>query len=283
MQKYLNALRSRISHITKAQVYHVPPQTIPMRESNERRLVHTMIQEYNARVRTSTVDASETELPIGSLLTKDYVSYTGVFLDHTSRRLLKKNVRCPTGWSKTDHHMTLTLGPATAEELDLCIGAQLGETVELVVDGLGTISNAVIAVRVALARVQGKGMTLVPQVVGTTPHITIGYNEPAGFKPSYANNIKAWRPLRSGDLVLRGVVGEKMLTTATIIAPEVPGQVPDEVSVGSLVCQRWPMLKGRDIGVAVGNARLRMETQGVENVESNRGKIVDIVNGLFCA
>ncbi|KAJ1996778.1 hypothetical protein GGI04_005651, partial [Coemansia thaxteri] len=96
------------------------------------------------------------------------------------------------------------------------------------------------------------------------------YNISAGFLQSYAKNVKLWRPLRLGNLVLQGVLGEHMLTTASIVVPEV---VVDEVKIGGLVCQQWPELKGRDIGAAVAEARQRMAEQGVENLEANRGAI----------
>ncbi|KAJ2360851.1 hypothetical protein H4S02_011834, partial [Coemansia sp. RSA 2611] len=109
-------------------------------------------------------------------------------------------------------------------------------------------------------------------------YITVAYNEPAGFRSSYAENIKRWRPLRSGNLVLRGVIGEHFLTTASVVTPEV---VKDEVSIGGLVCQRWPKLKGHDIGLAVASVRQKMADLEIENSEQNRGKIADIVTQLF--
>ncbi|KAJ2323848.1 hypothetical protein GGI00_005506, partial [Coemansia sp. RSA 2681] len=92
-------------------------------------------------------------------------------------------------------------------------------------------------------------------------------------------NIARWRPLRSGSLVLRGVLAEHMLTTASIVTPEIAAA--EDVKIGGLVCQQWPELKGRDIGVAVANVRQKMADLGVENKEENRSKIVDIVTSLF--
>ncbi|KAJ2783395.1 hypothetical protein GGI15_002607, partial [Coemansia interrupta] len=140
MQEYLSSLQARTSdRITKARVYHVSPQTIKMREENERRLVHDMINEYNARVRSAIVDdepeeKTKTRLPLGSIETNEYAKFTGVFLDSKSRALLQKHIRSPRGWIRASKHMVLTMGPLESAELDKMIGAQKGELVELVAD-----------------------------------------------------------------------------------------------------------------------------------------------------
>ncbi|KAJ2018792.1 hypothetical protein GGI06_002657 [Coemansia sp. S85] len=173
--------------------------------------------------------------------------------------------------------MVLALGPADSERLNASVGAALGDSVELIVDSIGTIANAVVAVRVTQIRTKTRlleASALSPESL----YITVAYNEPAGFRSSYAENIKRWRPLRSGNLVLRGVIGEHFLMTASVVTPEV---VKDEVSIGGLVCQRWPKLKGRDIGLAVASVRQKMADLEIENSEQNRGKIADIVTQLF--
>ncbi|KAJ2049136.1 hypothetical protein H4S04_003415 [Coemansia sp. S16] len=287
MQLYLDALQLRHKErIAKAEVYHVPPQTTFMDEDNERKLVYTLVNEHNERmaaaakkrVALGAARAGDNEpLPVGSLVMKQYVSYTGVFLNRSSRMLLRRHVRCPQNWSSAADHMTLTLGPADPEELARSLGAALGDSVDLVVDSIGTIANAVMAVRVS--QIQTKTKQQAASALSQEPlYITVAYNEPAGFRSHYAKNIARWKPLRSGTLVLRGVLGEHILTTASIVTPEV---VVDEVKIGGLVCQQWPELKGRDIGTAVATVRQRMADQGVENSEQNRGRIVDIVSSLF--
>ncbi|KAJ1960428.1 hypothetical protein GGI12_003809 [Dipsacomyces acuminosporus] len=171
--------------------------------------------------------------------------------------------------------MTIALGPAVSERLDKDLGVQLGDHVELAVDTIGTIANAVIAVGVSEIRTQSGPRQPVAEGI---PHITIAYNEPAGYRPVYAANIRHWKPLRPEQLVLKGTIREHMLTTASIVRPELKA---DEVSIGRLVCQFWPNLKGKDIGLAVAEARGRMAKQGVENLEANRGTITDIVRALF--
>ncbi|KAJ2513054.1 hypothetical protein GGH20_005187, partial [Coemansia sp. RSA 1937] len=156
------------------------------------------------------------------------------------------------------------------EDLLNRIGAVMGERVELEVDSIGTIANTVIAVRVS--QVRPRNGPMVPQTFDT-PHITVAYNEPRGIQPAYARNIKTWRPLNGGSLVLQGIVGEHQLTTANIVKPVV---VKDNVSIGGLVCQRWPSLLGKDIGAAVTDVRRRMREQGVKNLEINRGRISEI-------
>ncbi|KAJ2883048.1 hypothetical protein H4R27_003039 [Coemansia aciculifera] len=287
MQLYLDALQLRhAERIAKAEVYHVPPQTTFMDEDNERKLVYALVNEHNERMAAAAKKrvalgisrAGDNEpLPVGSLVMKQYASYTGVFLTRSSRVLLRRHVRCPQNWSNAADHMTLTLGPADPEELAQSLGAALGDSVELIVDSIGTIANAVVAVRVSQIQTKTKQQAI--SALSQEPlYITVAYNEPAGFRSSYAKNIARWKPLRSGTLVLRGVLGEHILTTASIVAPEV---VVDEVKIGGLVCQQWPELKGRDIGAAVASVRQKMADQGVENNEQNRGKIVDIVSSLF--
>ncbi|KAJ1846021.1 hypothetical protein LPJ73_004661, partial [Coemansia sp. RSA 2703] len=101
MQDYLDSLHARTSdQIKKVNVYHVLPQTIKMREDNERRLVYDMINEYNARVRSAAVDDgfeenAKSKLPLGSIETNEYTKFTGVFLDSKSRALLQKHIRSP--------------------------------------------------------------------------------------------------------------------------------------------------------------------------------------------
>ncbi|KAI8321661.1 hypothetical protein GQ54DRAFT_297855 [Martensiomyces pterosporus] len=278
MQHYLDALQRRnAERITKAVVYHVPPQTIYMSRDNERALINDMVREYNDRVMANLPEgASKDGMPVvGSLQMREYASYTGVFLDHRSRQLLLRNIRCPHGWTRAANHMTLALGPADAEYLDKSVGAQPGARVELVADSIGTLAGAVIAVGVS--KIKTRTGTRTP-ITESAPHITIAYNEPAGYRPAFATNIKWWKPLRPKELVLKGVVAEHMLTTASIVRPEVRA---DDISIGGLVCQYWPQLKGKDIGMAVSEARQRMTEKGIENSEANRGSITNIIRDLF--
>ncbi|KAJ1723132.1 hypothetical protein LPJ53_002496 [Coemansia erecta] len=285
MQEYLDSLHARTSdRITKAHVYHVPPQTIKMREDNERKLVNDMINEYNARVRSATIDdgseeKTNTRLPLGSIETNEYPKFTGVFLDSKSRALLQKHIRSPRGWVRASRHMVLTMGPLESAKLVKMIGAQKGELVELVADSIGTLPNAVIAVRIAYALVNGTKLPLVTQMFESTPYITVAHNQPAGFRSSFARNIRTWRPLRTGNLVLSGTIGEHCVTGASIVRPL--QKIPNEVSIGGLVCQFWPELTGKAIGTAVANVRTHMEERGVENLESNRSEIAAIVRALF--
>ncbi|KAJ2835992.1 hypothetical protein FBU31_001483 [Coemansia sp. 'formosensis'] len=287
MQLYLDALQLRhAGRISKAEVYHVPPQTTFMAEDNERKLVYALVHEHNERVAAAAKNrvalgigrAGDSDpLPVGSLVMKQYASYTGVILGRSSRGLLRRNVRCPQNWSSAATHMMLSLGPANPEELDRTLGVALGDSVELVVDSIGTIANAVVAVRVS--QIRSKSKQLETSALSQEPlYITVAHNAPAGFRSSYAKNIAHWRPLRSGNLVLRGVLGEHMLTTASIVAPEV---ATEEVKIGGLVCQQWPALKGRDIGMAIASVRQKMADQGIKNNEQSRGKIADIVTSLF--
>ncbi|KAJ2803202.1 hypothetical protein H4R20_002987, partial [Coemansia guatemalensis] len=112
MQHYLNALSARSNGwITSADVYHVPPQTIYMREDNERSLISNMVDEYNDRVRAAAGISDRTALPVGALEMKTYPSYTAVFLSPRSRAMLRKAIRSPASWTKAADHMTVTLGP----------------------------------------------------------------------------------------------------------------------------------------------------------------------------
>ncbi|KAJ2839810.1 hypothetical protein J3B01_000420 [Coemansia erecta] len=276
MQHYLDALLARSNgRITTADVYHMPPETIYMRESSERKLVYDFVTEYNDRVRTMSGNTDMSQLPEGALEMSVYSSYTAIFLTSRSKSLLQRSVRSPQSWVKSADHMSIVLGPASDEDLLNRIGAVMGERVELEVDSIGTIANTVIAVRVS--QVRPRNGPMVPQTFDT-PHITVAYNEPRGIQPAYARNIKTWRPLNGGSLVLQGIVGEHQLTTANIVKPVV---VKDNVSIGGLVCQRWPSLLGKDIGAAVTDVRRRMREQGVKNLEINRGRISEIVDTLF--
>ncbi|KAJ2723617.1 hypothetical protein GGI07_002499 [Coemansia sp. Benny D115] len=286
MQGYLDSLQSRSDQITKAWVYHVLPQTIYMQEDNERRLVNAMIQEYNDRVRASDTancdKLADLDLPLGTVVQSEYPSFTGVFLDKKSTHLLKKNVRSPQNWAKSSRYMSLKVGLADDSELMSYIGAKMNDSVELVVDKIGSIGNRVIAVQVSSIKVQGKKTSIVPRTAeDSTPYITIAYNEPYGARADNASNITTWRPLNSGSLVLRGKVGVHMVTTAVIVKEEHPQQIPAEVSIGTIVCQCWPRLKGREIGVAVKGVNLLMEQHDIKNLEANREVITDLVRSLF--
>ncbi|KAJ2717121.1 hypothetical protein H4R19_000206 [Coemansia spiralis] len=276
MQHYLNALAARSDGwITAADIYHVPPQTIYMREDNERALIRDMVSEYNDRVRAAAGVVDCGQLPPGALEIYTYPSYAAVFLSPRSQAQLGRAVRSPRSWTRAASHMTVVLGPGAAGDLEQRVGAAHGERVTLVVDGVGTIPNAVIAVRVA--EVRSRGCRRTPQTPGA-PHITVAFNEPAGVQSSHARHIARWKPLHTGTMLLEGTVGEHMLTTATIVRPPV---VRNDVSIGGLVCQHWPELKGREIGAAVSDVRQRMTEQGIENVEENRNRIAGIVADLF--
>ncbi|KAJ2701366.1 hypothetical protein FB645_004676 [Coemansia sp. IMI 203386] len=286
MQDYLNALQARSDKITRAHVNHVPPQTIFMREENERRLVGDMIHEYNSRVRADAENSGllnsrshPDQLPVGSIRTTVYPSYTGVFLGRKGRALLQKHVHSPRGWARASSHMPLAVGRASPQELESMVGAQLGDHLELVADAIGTLKNSVIAVRISHVRINGKEQQLLASNFASIPYITVAYNRSAGFKSEYASNIKTWRPLRSGALVLEGVVKQHTVTGAQIVKQQ--PKIADEVSIGALVCQAWPRLKGKDIGVAVASVRAQMKEKDVANLESNRGTITDIVKSLF--
>ncbi|KAJ2748969.1 hypothetical protein IWQ56_007329, partial [Coemansia nantahalensis] len=276
MQHYLNALAARSDgRIAAADIYYVPPQTIYMREDNERALIRDMINEYNDQVRAAAGVADRAQLPPGALETHVYPSHTAVFLTPRSRAQLCRAVRSPRSWARAATHMTVALGGVPAEELEQRLGAAHGERVALVVDSVGTIPNAVIAVRVAEVRARDSRQ---PPQTPDTPHITVAFNGPAGVRPACARRIARWKPLHTGIMVLDGTVGEHMLTTATIVRPPV---VKEDVSIGRLVCAHWPGLKGRDIGAAVSDVRQQMADQGVENLEENRTRITGIVAALF--
>ncbi|KAJ2854115.1 hypothetical protein J3B02_002828, partial [Coemansia erecta] len=172
MQDYLDALQIRDKKITHAHVYHVPPQTIVMREENERMLVNDMIQEYNLRVRAAAATAAsngllsyvssnaDDDLPVGSIKTTTYPSFTAAFLDRKSRVLLQKHVRSPRGWTKASSYMPLTVGRASPQELETMVGAHLGDQIELVADAMGSLRNSVIAVRISHVRINGRQLQL---------------------------------------------------------------------------------------------------------------------------
>ncbi|KAJ2450174.1 hypothetical protein EV183_004461 [Coemansia sp. RSA 2336] len=275
MQQYLDALIARSQErITAADVFHVPPQTIYMDEDNEKQLVGDFIGEYNQRVRAAS-GYDGTDLPVGSLRMSTYPSFTAVFLTADSKRRLQQTVRSPHEWTAAADHMTIALGPLSDEGLAAKVGAVMGEKVELAVDTVGSIGGAIIAVQVSQIRA-ANGRTMSPTC--DIPHITVAYNGLQRARPDYASRIRNWRPLRNGQLILNGVVGEHHLTTASIVMPQV---VKDEVSIGGLVCRRWPELKGKDIGMAVASVRQIMANEDVDNLEVNRERISHIVDSLF--
>ncbi|KAJ2847031.1 hypothetical protein IWW36_004060 [Coemansia brasiliensis] len=277
MQQYLDALVARSQErITMANVFHVPPQTIYMSEKDEKQLVGDFISEYNQRVRAASGSDNADDLLVGSLRMSTYPSFTAVFLTADSKRQLQRAVRSPYEWTTTADYMTIALGPLTDEELTARVGAVMGEKVELAVDNIGTIGGAILAVQVSQIRTEG-GHAISPCTCDI-PHITVAYNGPQRINPEYASRIRNWQPLRNGRLILNGVVGEHHLTTASIVMPEV---VKDEVSIGGLVCRRWPELKGKDIGMAIANVRRTMIDKDIGNLEVNRERISHIVDSLF--
>lgn len=277
-QRYLDALRDRmLGRITKADIYHVPPQITYMNINNEKELVAKMVEEYNHRVQQAASTTNDDKPPVGSLITKKYAASNGVFLDHNSKQRLLKQVHGPRDWTRAGDFMLISPGPANPEYLETLLGAKLGDRVELVADGYGTIYNAVIAVRVSQVKRIGDNSKV--DLAASPLYITVAYNQPAGFRETYSGKIASWRPLRSGNIKLQGVIKERMLITASI-AQSPPIQT-DEVSIGRLVCQCWPELHGREIGVTVNTVRKKMEIMGVENKEENRGAIAGIVNSLL--
>ncbi|KAJ2886462.1 hypothetical protein IWW38_005227, partial [Coemansia aciculifera] len=152
MQLYLDGLRIRHSErIVKAEVFHVPPQTIFMAEDNERNLVYTLVREYNERVAAAakrrialglSKPGDKDAPPAGSLVMERNANYTGVFLNRANRVLLQRNVKSPRGWTRAADHMTLAKGSVDPEKLQRELGAALGDSVELVVDSIGTIPDA---------------------------------------------------------------------------------------------------------------------------------------------
>ncbi|KAJ2583996.1 hypothetical protein EV177_010115, partial [Coemansia sp. RSA 1804] len=131
-------------------------------------------------------------------------------------------------------------GDASEIVLQTQLGAQDGDIVTVVVDCIGTIPGATIAVRVAEVR-DALGNALKPKPDtddndidegnSSTPYITVAYNGVEGYRLSRGDNIRRWRPLASGRLVLEGVIGKHSLTAASLVMPK---PVINEVSVGRL-------------------------------------------------
>ncbi|KAJ2780248.1 hypothetical protein H4R18_003560 [Coemansia javaensis] len=279
MQHYLDALAARSAGwIRSADIYYVPPQTIYMREANERELIHGLVARYNDRVRAmagASDGGDAAKLPPGAIRITTYPSHIAVSLSPRSRALLARTVRSPAAWIRAADHMVVAVGEPEPAELEAQIGAAVGERVELVVDAMGAVRDAVIAVRVAEIRARGAARAPPPD---TPACITVAHSGPTAARASLAQRITRWRALHAGPLVLDGTVAVHTLTTGELVRPPV---VAEPVSIGGLVCARWPELRGRDIGAAVVRVRQRMADQGVANLEENRARIADIVATLF--
>ncbi|KAJ2522384.1 hypothetical protein GGI11_001745 [Coemansia sp. RSA 2049] len=289
MQQYLDALKFRTgTRFSDAAVLYVPPQTIYMDPAKERRLVRSMIDAHNDHVHeralTCGIGPDHKDYSVGALQTQSRLAYVGVTLLPQSTASLQAEVRSPRGWTLDATHMVLVdEGDASETVLQTQLGAKDGDIVTVVVDCIGTIPGATIAVRVAEVR-DALGNALKPKPNtddndidegnNSTPYITVAYNGVEGYRLSRGDNIRRWRPLASGRLVLEGVIGKHSLTAASLVMPK---PVINEVSVGRLVCNYWPELRGKEIGTKISEINRRLDERGIENLQINKDAIEEIV------
>lgn len=120
------------------------------------------------------------------------VSYSGVVLDEESRNKLLSSPEIQEHLSPDMdiicHHMTINMGPLKERE-------RLGQTEQLRATHVGTIDGGITAVRV------------IGNSTNSVPHITMGVNRGAGFKPKHSNDIKQWKELIN-PIDIKGVVQE---------------------------------------------------------------------------
>ncbi|KAJ1899580.1 hypothetical protein LPJ81_004114 [Coemansia sp. IMI 209127] len=281
MQLYLDSLRSRTAdRFSDATVHYVPPQTIFMDVAEERQLVRSMIDAHNRHVHERATACGLTpddkDYSVGTLQTHLRLAHIGVFLSPRSSKALRKEVRSPRGWTPEANHMVFVNNGATSETvLENEVGAKSGDRVTIVVDCIGTMYGATIAVRVAEVK-DMQGNVLTPRLGRdeAVPYITVAYNGLEGFRLSRTDSIKRWRPLVSGRLVLDGTIGKHFLTASSLVMPK---PVINEVSIGRLVCHYWPELRGKEIGAKVSEINQRLSEDGIENLEENKDRIEDIV------
>ncbi|KAI9504481.1 hypothetical protein GGI25_005451 [Coemansia spiralis] len=279
MQAYLDSMKARAeSSIESVEVFYVPPQTICMEESMERKLVRSMINTHNERVYeralVSGLKPGDKDFLVGSLETNTYLAHIGVLLTAQSSRALQSEVRTPFGWTTEADRMVLIDGPDSQTVLEQDIGAKIGDKVTVVVDCIATFAGAFIAVRVTEI-IDVEGRIIQPKLdAGSAAHIIVSYNGVDGARIASNATIGKWRPLISGRLKLEGLIAKHHLTSASIVMPK---PVINEVSIGRLVTHYWPMLKGKEIGEKVAEIKQRMDEHGIDNIASNRDKIENII------
>jgi hypothetical protein len=125
---------------------------------------------------------------------KETIVFTGIFLDDESSELLKKRFPPIPGWVEHYHHMTVCLGPLSANRT-LSLGTYvLGTEVVLDVIGLGQDKRAY------AAQVKGFPST------NTVPHITMCIAP--DLTPKYSNEINDWKPIKT-PFTIKGIIIEQ--------------------------------------------------------------------------
>ncbi|TPX33039.1 hypothetical protein SmJEL517_g03976 [Synchytrium microbalum] len=103
------------------------------------------------------------------------------------------------------------------------------------------------------------------------------YLAPHG-KSHEASRITNWTPLET-PISLKGTVFEKRVTGITNRRKSAP-QIPQAVSIGSLVMQSYPSLKGRDVGLAVRLTTAWMKRDGIENMAETKDQIHHLIHNM---
>ena len=119
--------------------------------------------------------------------------YLAAVLDEASRQRLLDEVigNVPTGHDIVCHHVTLHMGDRRSDD------PNIGDSVLFSVDGVGIITDRVVAVRVRIETQGIKSDNLVP-------HVTVAVNRSVGAKPFESNQITVWNDIESFPLT--GVV-----------------------------------------------------------------------------
>ncbi|TPX40585.1 hypothetical protein SeMB42_g05935 [Synchytrium endobioticum] len=106
----------------------------------------------------------------------------------------------------------------------------------------------------------------------------------AGSKPHDANNITEWQNVSSAlsSLAIKGIVFEKRVTVLANHRSKHSAhqQLPNAVSIGSLITSTYPSLKGKEVGLVVRLVQAWMKRDGVENAMERKHEIQKLIDGM---
>ncbi|ORX85751.1 hypothetical protein K493DRAFT_291433 [Basidiobolus meristosporus CBS 931.73] len=257
-----------------------PPSHMP--EAIEKSRVSEMVKEHNEFVDRWFKLYGDKRPPAKELVPRKmelitFVKYTGVFFSEDSTNLLLSQLSPPfgaevdtSGWTTSANHVTMCLLRCSESMLDECGG--LGASVFVKIVAVGQYRNRIWALKL-------HGQENIGHLVSTNPvpHITIAYDQTQGAKALESNLITDWQELPpSKQYVLRGVIMEKLITGVKKRPPP-PPPPKAAVSLGALIKQHRPELKGPEIGNLVKYVQTRMVESNILNSIENSEEITSLI------
>ncbi|ORY36296.1 hypothetical protein BCR33DRAFT_479951 [Rhizoclosmatium globosum] len=202
----------------------------------------------------------------------EQVSYTGVFLSTDATKRLVEAIPMPTEgvYSTKAHHVTVSLGKAKDEILQPLGG--LGAKVEMKAVAVGSYKG-VVAVKIELDwKTEGE----CPRIsTNETPHVTMYVG--AGCKAKESNFITEWTVL-DPPIPVDGVITEKKVYGLKNTKPV--EQKAKDISIGGLIKQYHPHLKGKEVGEVVKKVQEWMDKTYMDNSSHNAPEVELFISNL---